>query len=49
MEQMRRWLAFIARAKSSFQQAKTYAKLYELLENFTSRPVIDLDETDKSN
>jgi predicted nucleic acid-binding protein len=28
-EQMRGWLAFIARAKSSFQQVKAYAKLLQ--------------------
>ena len=44
-EQMREWLAFVARAKSSFQQVKAYAKLHEPLDDFTSRPVIDFDET----
>jgi tRNA(fMet)-specific endonuclease VapC len=44
-EQMRGWLAFIARAKSSFQQVKAYTKLHELLDDFNSRPVIDFDET----
>lgn len=44
-EQMRGWLAFIARAKSSLQLVKAYAKLHELLDDFTSRPVIDFDET----
>ena len=44
-EQMRGWLAFIARAKSSFQLVKAYGKLHELLDDFTSRPVIDFDET----
>jgi len=38
-------LLFIARAKSSFQLVKAYVKLHELLDDFTSRPVIDFDET----
>ena len=42
---MRGWLAFIALAKSSFQLVKAYAKLHELLDDFTSRPVIGFDET----
>ena len=44
-EQMRGRLAFIARAESSFQQAKADAKVHELLDDFTSRLVIDFDET----
>ena len=44
-EQMRGWLAFIARAESSSQQVRAYAKLRELLDDFTSRPVLDFDKT----
>jgi len=44
-EQMRGWLALIARAKSSLQQVKAYSKFHQLLDDFTSRPVIDFDET----
>lgn len=43
-EQMRGWLAFIARARSSIQQSRAYAKLYALLDDFSSRPVLDFDE-----
>lgn len=42
-EQMRGWLAYIARAKSSNQQIEAYAKLHALLEDFTARPVLDFD------
>jgi len=44
-EQMRGWLAFMARANSAFQSVKAYAKLHELLDDFTSRPFMDFDET----
>jgi tRNA(fMet)-specific endonuclease VapC len=44
-EQMRGWLAFITKAKSADQQTKAYAKLHELLDDFTTRPVLDFDET----
>ena len=43
-EQMRGWLAFIARAKSAYQQIEAYARLHALLEDFTTRPVLDFDE-----
>ncbi len=43
-EQMRGWLAFIARAKSSNQQTKAYAELHALLEDFATRPVLDFDQ-----
>jgi tRNA(fMet)-specific endonuclease VapC len=43
-EQMRGWLEFISKAKSSSEQTKGYAKLHALLEDFTTRPVIDFDE-----
>ena len=42
-EQMRGWLAFIARADSADQHIKAYAKLHALLEDFTTRPVLDFD------
>jgi tRNA(fMet)-specific endonuclease VapC len=43
-EQMRGWLAFIARGRTSAQQTMAYAKLHALLEDFNSRPVFDFDE-----
>jgi tRNA(fMet)-specific endonuclease VapC len=42
-EQMRGWLAFIARAKSSKHQIRGYARLHALLEDFNTRPVLDFD------
>ena len=42
-EQMRGWLAFIARAGSLTQQINAYAKLHALLDDFTTRPVLDFD------
>ena len=43
-EQMRGWLAFVARAKSANQQIKGYAKLHALLEDFNTRPILDFDQ-----
>jgi len=43
-EQMRGWLAYIAGAKSSKQQIQGYARLHALLEDFTTRPVLDFDQ-----
>lgn len=43
-EQMRGWLAYIARAKSSLQQIEAYASLHTLLDDFALRPVLDFDE-----
>ncbi len=43
-EQMRGWLAFIARAKTSRHLVLAYSKLHELLEDFGGRPILDLDE-----
>jgi tRNA(fMet)-specific endonuclease VapC len=43
-EQMRGWLAYIARAKSSNQQIQGYARLHALLEDFNTRPVLDFDQ-----
>lgn len=42
-EQMRGWLAYIAKAKSSEQHIQGYARLHALLEDFTTRPVLDFD------
>jgi tRNA(fMet)-specific endonuclease VapC len=42
-EQMRGWLAFVARAKSAEQQIIAYAKLHELLDDFRTRPILDFD------
>ena len=43
-EQMRGWLAFIAKAKSTNQQIKGYARLHALLEDFGTRPILDFDQ-----
>jgi tRNA(fMet)-specific endonuclease VapC len=43
-EQMRGWLAFIARARTSSQQVNAYSKLRALLEDFNTRPVVDFDD-----
>lgn len=43
-EQMRGWLAYIAKAKTSKQQIEGYAKLHALLDDFRSRPVLDFDQ-----
>ena len=43
-EQMRGWLAYIARAGSSNQQIDGYAKLHALLDDFTTRPVLGFDQ-----
>jgi len=43
-EQMRGWLAFIARAKSANQQINGYTKLHALLEDFLTRPILDFDQ-----
>jgi tRNA(fMet)-specific endonuclease VapC len=42
-EQMRGWLAFIARARSAAQQITAYAKLHALLDDFSTRPILDFD------
>jgi tRNA(fMet)-specific endonuclease VapC len=44
-EQMRGWLAFIARAHSSTQQTSAYEKLHALLDDFGLRPVLDFDQS----
>jgi len=45
-EQMRGWLAYVARSKTLNQQIEGYAKLHALLDDFTSRPVLDFDQDD---
>ena len=45
-EQMRGWLAYVARSKTLNQQIAGYAKLHALLDDFTSRPVLDFDQDD---
>jgi len=44
-EQMRGWLAFIARASTSDDQIKGYARLHGLLEDYANRPILDFDHT----
>jgi len=44
-EQMRGWLAFIARAKSLNQQIVAYAKLHALVDDFSTRPILDFDQS----
>ena len=43
-EQMRGWLAYVARGNSSKQRVTGYAKLKALLEDFITRPVLDFDD-----
>ena len=43
-EQMRGWLAYVARSKTFNQQIEGYAKLHALLDDFTFRPVLDFDQ-----
>ncbi|MCI0536524.1 MAG: type II toxin-antitoxin system VapC family toxin [Verrucomicrobiales bacterium] len=43
-EQMRGWLTYIARSKSLNQQIEGYAKLHALLDDFTTRPILDFDQ-----
>jgi len=43
-EQMRGWLAFIEKAKSLNQQINAYGRLHALLEDFTTRPVLEFDK-----
>ncbi|HWY76601.1 MAG TPA: type II toxin-antitoxin system VapC family toxin [Verrucomicrobiae bacterium] len=44
-EQMRGWLAFIARASTSDDQITGYARLHGLLEDYANRPILDFDHT----
>lgn len=43
-EQVRGWLALIARAKRPEQQLVAYRQLHELLADFQTRPVLRFDE-----
>lgn len=43
-EQMRGWLAFIAKGKTTIQQVNAYARLHALLDDFIRRPVLDFNE-----
>jgi tRNA(fMet)-specific endonuclease VapC len=43
-EQMRGWMAYIARAKSMPQQLEAYQRLRRHLENYRQIPVLDFDE-----
>jgi tRNA(fMet)-specific endonuclease VapC len=42
-EQMRGWLAFIAKAKTPEQQVAAYARLHTLLRDYQRFPVLDFD------
>lgn len=43
-EQMRGWLAYVARARSSDQLVTAYARLHGLLKDFSKRQVLDFDD-----
>jgi tRNA(fMet)-specific endonuclease VapC len=43
-EQMRGWMAYIARAKSLDQEVEAYRRLRRHLENYRQVPVLDFDE-----
>lgn len=43
-EQMRGWLAHIARAKTLERQIVAYGKLRSLIDDFRTRPLLDFDE-----
>jgi tRNA(fMet)-specific endonuclease VapC len=42
-EQMRGWLAWISKARSSERLIEAYGKLHALVEDFRTRPILDLD------
>ncbi len=42
-EQMRGWLAFVARARTTDRVVLGYGKLRALIEDFQTRPVVDFD------
>ena len=44
-EQMRGWMAYIARAKSTALQLQAYQRLRRHLENYRQIPVLEFDET----
>jgi tRNA(fMet)-specific endonuclease VapC len=43
-EQMRGWMAYVARAKSMAQQLKAYRRLRQHLDNYLQVTVLDFDE-----
>lgn len=43
-EQMRGWLALIARLRKPFDHIRVYERLHDLLDDFQTRPVVDFDE-----
>jgi tRNA(fMet)-specific endonuclease VapC len=43
-EQIRGWMAYIARARSMAQQVEAYRRLRRHLENYRQIPVLDFDE-----
>ena len=43
-ENMRGWLAFLARSKTADQQIYAYAKLHRFLESYRNTQVLDYDE-----
>jgi tRNA(fMet)-specific endonuclease VapC len=43
-EQMRGWLAYIARSRSMERQVEAYRRLHALLDDFHSRQILDFDE-----
>lgn len=42
-EQMRGWLAYLARSRSLEAQIRAYGKLRSLLDDFVVRPILDFD------
>ena len=44
-EQMRGWMAYIARAKSITRQLEAYRRLRAHLDNYRHIPVLDFDES----
>ncbi len=43
-EQVRGWMAYIARAKSIAQEVEAYQRLQRHLDNYRQIPVVDFDE-----
>ena len=44
-EQMRGWMAYIARSKSTARQLEAYQRLQRHLDNYRQIPVLEFDET----
>ena len=42
-EQMRGWLAYLARSRSLEAQIRAYGKLHSLLDDFLVRPIVDFE------